>query len=225
MDKVRVLGLPKVTVDTLDPKTAPSNLIPLLAPFDGVVVDKDMVAGEFVNVYNNMNPRRPHFTVADVNRMEVLLDVRQEDIGKVKLGQELTFRADGDPDVTAAGPLCWISSEADEKTRTIRVKAHVPNPDGKLRAHIFGTGRIFVRSVPQAVVVPDDAVQADDACRMVFVRLRDSNEFQARLVETGIRADGYTQIVSGLKAGEEVVTTGSHALKSEIVKGRIAADE
>lgn len=218
--KIRTLGIPPEIVKTLDFNEMSSNLVPLRAPFDGVVVGNDMVKGEVVN---SMFPNRPQFTVADVRRMEILLDVRQEDIDKVHVGQEFVFHAA--PAVAVRGTLEWVSTEADEKTRTIRVKAHVANDDGKLRAHVFGTGRIAVRAVPQAVVVPDEAVQADDNCRVVFVRLS-YTEFQARVIKPGIKGDGYTQVLDGgVAPGEEVVTTGSHALKSEILRGRIEAEE
>lgn len=226
VEKVRVLGLPEATVRTLDRERTSGNLIPLLAPFDGLVVGRDIVKGEIVGT----NPVHftPQFTVADTRHMWILLDVRQEDTGQLAKGQEVVFTADGMPGVTAVGKVGWVSTEVEEKTRTVRVRADADNPDGKLRAHLFGTGRILVASLPQAVAVPDDAVQADvqgDAhCRMVFVRL-DDETFQARLVQTGERGDGYTQILKGVAAGEEVVTTGGHALKSEIVKGRIAAGD
>jgi hypothetical protein len=59
---------------------------------------------------------------------------------------------------------------------------------------------------------------------MVFVRVSDDT-FETRLVQTGERGEGYTQVIKGVSPGEEVVTTGSHALKSEILKGRIPAEE
>lgn len=219
-ERVRVLGLSEVTARTLDMEKASANLIPLLAPFDGVVINRDMVKGEVVS----NNPMHPQFTVADTRFMWILLDVRQEDTGQLSKGQEVEFRVDGMPELVAKGKINWISTEVEEKTRTVRARAEVDNPDGKLRAHLFGTGRILVHSVSQAVAVPDDAVQSDEACRLVFVRLAEDT-FEARLVQIGERGDGYTQILKGVSPGEEVVTTGSHALKSEIRKGRIPLEE
>ena len=106
----------------------------------------------------------------------------------------------------------------------MRVRATADNPDGRLRAHLFGAGQILVQSLPDALAVPDDAVQSDGDCRVVFVR-QSEDTFQARLVRTGERGDGYTQILKGVSAGEEVVTTGSHALKSEILKARIGGED
>jgi membrane fusion protein, heavy metal efflux system len=204
--RVRFLGLPDAIVRTLDPVTTTANLIPLLAPFDGIVIRCEMVAGEVVRT------EQPQFSVADLRRLWVLLDVRQEDIGQVDKGQRMTFKPDGMPQT--AGVVSWISTEVDEKTRTVRVRADVDNRSGQLRAHSFGLGRIFVTERSQALTVPSDAVQADGTDQVVFVRGEDGLTFAPRPVRVGMRNHEYTEIVDGLRPGEIVVTTGSHLLKS-----------
>src|SRR5207248_3183194 len=126
IEKVRVLGLPEETARTLDMEKTSANLIPLLAPFDGVVIGRDMVKGEVVN----SNTMHPQFTVADTRQVWILLDVRQEDTGQLAKGQEVVFRVDGTGDVAATGRVNWISTEVEEKTRTVRVRAEVYNPTG-----------------------------------------------------------------------------------------------
>lgn len=213
-EKVRFLGLPASLVKTLDKDITSSNLIPLVTPFNGVIVGRDIVTGEVVGT------TQPQFTIADISHMWVLLDVRMEDTADLAIGQEITFRPEGMSSEAAHGKVSWISTEVDEKTRTVRVRAEIENSFGRFRAHTFGTGQILVRSIPNAVVVPDDAIQADEKCRMVFVRQGDA-QFVTRLIQLGIRQDGFTQILSGVAPGEEVATIGSHALKSQINKDRI----
>src|SRR5262249_55485227 len=95
-ERMRTLGLPEAVARTLDPAMASDNLIPLKAPFDGEVVGRDMVQGELVG------PTKPiQFTVADLHKMWILLDVREEDRDRVHLGQEVAFQVDG----SAAEPV------------------------------------------------------------------------------------------------------------------------
>lgn len=216
--RVRFSGLPDSLVQSLDPIKATANLLPLTAPFDGLVIGRDMVVGEPVSA------TQPHFVVADTRSMWVMLDVRQEDIRLVRLGQEVRFRLDSSTDDAVAGKVSWISTEVDEKTRTVHVRAEVPNPDGQLRAHTFGTGRILVREQAQAIVVPQEAVQWDGCCHIVFVRI-DDRTFQVRKVRLGLRAGDLSEVRAGLLPGEVVATIGSHVLKSEIFKGRIGEGE
>jgi cobalt-zinc-cadmium efflux system membrane fusion protein len=108
----------------------------------------------------------------------------------------------------------------DEKTRTVRARATVPNPTGRLRPRTFGTGRVLVQPIPHAVAVPDEAVQWEGKTPLVFVR-QSATEYAPREVTLGVKQDGFTQVLKGVQPGEEVVTTGSHVLLSEMVKERI----
>src|SRR5262249_14959809 len=152
-----------------------ASLIPLTAPFDGMVLGRDVAVGEQVG------PSQATFEVADLGRMWVQLDVRLEDAAELRLGQEVTFRSDAAPDRLAGGRITWISTAADEKTRTVRARAEVDNRNGLFRANVFGTGRIRVAHRPHAVVVPSDAVQWEGCCHIVFVRAGDA-KFQTRKV-------------------------------------------
>ena len=120
------------------------------------------------------------------------------------------------------GKITWISTSVDERTRTIKVRADLENPEGKLRAHAFGTARIVIRETPDAVAVPEEAVQWEGCCHIVFVRVRD-DLFQVRKVRLGARGAGFIEVLVGVAAGEVVATRGSHVLKSEILRSRLGA--
>jgi cobalt-zinc-cadmium efflux system membrane fusion protein len=211
------LGLPYEILRRVGDGALPANLLPMFAPFDGLVIHHEAVLGEVVTT------TQPQFTVADVSELMVLLNLRVEDANRVAFGQEVFFRTDAAKE-EAHGPLNWVSAEVDAKTRTVRARATVPNPDGRLRPRTFGTGRVLVRRIPNAVAVPDSAVQWEGKTAMVFVR-QSATEFQPKEVTLGVRQDGYTQVLKGVRPGEEVVTTGSHVLRSEMLKDRIGGDE
>lgn len=223
--KIRFLGLPQEIVAELDPNRTTANLIPLIAPFDGVVISREMTVGEVVS------PAESQFIIADVERMWIKLDVRQEDALQLQLGQEVKFRPDGLPNEVLS-TISWISTEVDPKTRTVEVRATVDNPliqeataahgeQRLLRANTFGTGTIRVSENLHAVVVPNRAVQWDGDCHVVFVETSEAN-FESRKVELGAVDDEFSEIIDGLKVGERVVTVGSHVIKSELLRRRIA---
>jgi cobalt-zinc-cadmium efflux system membrane fusion protein len=215
--RVQILGLPEAVTRELDPKATSANLLPIVAPLDGVVVSRDVVPGEVVDT------ARVLFVVADVRRMGVTLSLRGEDAGLVKLGLPVKFRPDGGAG-EASGTVSWISTAADEKTRTVKARAVLPNDDGRLRANTFGQGRVILRDEPRAVVVPSTAVHWEGDCFVVFVRdknylAKDAPKvFHVRSVRLGVRDADTTEIIAGVMPGEFVATKGSGGLLAELRK-------
>jgi cobalt-zinc-cadmium efflux system membrane fusion protein len=220
---LRTLGLPETILKDLDLETITANLLPLTAPFDGQVVRHPHAApGEVVDT------KHPLFVVGNVTHLHMDLEIHLEDVALIRVGNPVTFvpeNRSGEPGEPAEGKLAHISPEVNEKTRNVAAHAEVENPDGRLRPNTFGTGRILVREVDKAVVVPNMALQTEDrSSYFVFVRQSETT-FQVRPVKLGIRAADVTAIDDGVAEGEEVVTTGSHALKSELQKDRIAGGD
>lgn len=216
--KLQFLGLPDSLARTLDPATTTANLVPLVAPFDGVVIGREITLGETVA------PNDAHFVIADCSRMWVELEIRKEDANLVRIGQPIQFRADGIPG-TLVGTVDWISTEVDPETRTLKARAEVANAtiesteaagreQRMLRANTFGTGGIVVRSNPVAVVVPNDAVHFDG--REHFVFARDGATFHKRVIRPGVVDGAVTEVRAGLSEGELIAAAGSHLVKSEL---------
>ena len=181
-----------------------------------------MVAGEVVDTATKL------FTVADTSRMWLLLDVRQDDAKYLSQGQTVLFRAShGRDEPEVKGAVAWISTAADDQTRTVKVRVNLPNADGQLRANTFGTGRIVLREEPKAIVVPSEAVHWDGCCHVVFVR--DKNFLQAgspkifhvRTVRPGVKQGDMTEIIAGVLPGEVMATKNSEVLEAELLKSNL----
>src|SRR5262249_35656049 len=113
--RVQFLGLPDSLAGRLDPQRTTANLLPVTAPRDAALVAGEVGAREVVD------SARVLFVVADPRRMWLTLNVRAEDARRVRPGQPVRFRPDGDPE-EAAGKVAWVSTAVDEKTRTVKVR-------------------------------------------------------------------------------------------------------
>ncbi|MCC6124350.1 MAG: efflux RND transporter periplasmic adaptor subunit [Pirellulales bacterium] len=218
---LRLLGLPKPLAARFDDAETTSNLLPLKAPMDGIVVNRHAVAGEVVDT------ARIAFELADTSRMWLTLNVPPEDADKLALGQPVQFRPDGSR-VEVGGTLVWISTTADQHTRMVAVRAELSNPGGLLRNQTFGTGRIVLREEREAITVPNEAIHGDGCCRIAFVRDKsyfDKPEslkvFHVRTVRVGIRGKNYSEVIAGLLPGEVVAAKGSDALRAELLKNNL----
>jgi membrane fusion protein, heavy metal efflux system len=207
-------GFKSDEIDALAESKDTSTELPLVAPWDGVVVARHAVEGELAE------RNAPLFGVADLRIMWVHLNLYESDMDQVRLGQPVTFAADGLPDVRFAGLVGWISPEIDARTRTTQVRAEVTNTGNMLRANMFGKGQIVVQSSRDSLVVPPSAVQTYRERSIVFVRESD-DAFAVRPITVGIKSERYWEVLSGVERGEQVATTGSFLLKSDIEKEKL----
>jgi len=227
-DRVQFLGLPESLTKDLDRDKTTSNLLSIRATFDGVVLRQDIALGETAEA------GKPILEIADIRRMWLKLDVPKEDASKLALGQRVTFCPDG-IEKDLHGSITWISTEVNEQTRTLQVRAEVENPivssDPKsgqevrmLRANTFGTGTVILQDSPDALVIPVSAVLHDDRQPLVFIRTGDLS-FARVDIETGIRDGKLIEIRSNeLQVGNEIVTKGGHVLKSEWTLNHVASN-
>lgn len=215
-NELQFLGLRANIAESLNPSQATANLMPIVSPLDGTVISRALVAGEAVEAGKAL------FTVADTSHMWVIADLPMNELGCVKLGHELEFMAEGLQGEPVRGRVSWISTEVDERTRTVQVRADVDNSDGRLFAHMFGRVRITVRKSEASLVVPKSAVQGLNGSHVVFVRANDE-VFETREVAVGVENDGFIEIVSGVPLGATVATAGSYVLAAQLNRGKLGA--
>jgi cobalt-zinc-cadmium efflux system membrane fusion protein len=193
-----------------------------------MIVSRKAVVGEMAD------PTKPLFVVADPRRMWLTLNVRQDDLKPFKerdpklllTGRTVRFRPDGTTQV-ASGTISWVAAAADEKTRTLQVRADLPNPASWLRANTFGSGTIVMRQEKGAVVIPNEAIHWEGKCNVVFVQDRGFHDpsaykvFHTRVVRPGVKGEKNTEIIAGLLPGEVVATANSGMLRAELLKASL----
>lgn len=216
--ELHYLGIPQEHREA----TASNNLLPIRAPFAGVLLESEVVAGEVIDSSEKL------FTIADASRLWLTLNVRQEDGAYVRPGQRVEFATD-DGMQHAAGVINWISPTVNEKSRTLQVRVMLEQKSDALRDKAFGTGRIIIRHEEQAIVVPRDAVQATSDGDFVFVRDRGYFEpggfkvFHVRQVRLGAKTDTHVELLAGALPGEVVATKGSNVLLAQLLRSNLGA--
>jgi cobalt-zinc-cadmium efflux system membrane fusion protein len=195
------------------------NTLEIVAPIDGTINAWDATRGEAVE------PTTQIFGMADTTTMWLWIDVYESDIVLVAPGQSVTFTISGTtaPAPTFTGKVTWMGTEVNPTTRTTRIRAELPNPQGRLRANQFGQATIQVEHEHDALVVPRTAVQNDGSVDLVFLARPDGSFRPQRVLTRPTEVDDRVEIVWGLREGEKVVTTRSFMLKAELFKDRLGA--
>lgn len=214
--RLKNLGLSETDIDELEKDRDTSTLLDLTAPFAGTIVERAAVVGEVTGTTKEL------FAIADTSRMWAILDVYEANLEPVRVGQSVLITAEGSLSVQREGTITWISAHVDQRTRTLKARVELENPDGMLRAGMFARALINVWGPGPALVVPKSAVQWEGCCNVVFVKKSDVL-FKPRKVRLGFETGSGLVVEEGLVAGEQVVTTGSFLLKTELLKGSIGA--
>jgi Cu(I)/Ag(I) efflux system membrane fusion protein len=199
--------IPGSIIRQLERTGEPVRTIPVMAPISGVVTAKTVVEGA------SLNPGDTPYEITDLSAVWVQADVYESELARVGRGTpaEVAFKAF--PGRIFKGKVSFLDPLMDPKTRTVRVRIEVPNPDGDLRPEMFGEVQLLT-GTRRALHIPFDAVVDSGERKVVFVAL-DGGKFQPREVQTGIRGGERIEIVSGLEAGEKVVTRASFLIDSE----------
>jgi len=171
------------------------------APFSGLIARRHVSVGEYLSIGAVL------FDLVALDPIEVEFTLAEIDSSKVAIGHPVQISIAPYPDEIFSATVSMISPTIDPRTRTLRVKAELPNPDGRIRPGLFAHTDLGVSERRDVIVVPDDAVvqRADGA---VVFRLTADGRVERRLVETGVRIEGRIEISSGLSPGDVVVVRG-----------------
>jgi cobalt-zinc-cadmium efflux system membrane fusion protein len=192
-------------------------LTALKAPFSGVVTKAQASPGDVVDAGRDL------FTVADLSRVWVQAEVYEKDLGRIRVGQSAFITVDTYPNQSFEGKVAYISDVLDPQTRTARVRCEVPNRELRLKTDMFANIELPTKFSKQAIAVPAGALQEVEGKNVVFIR-RSQTQFEKREVEKGVTVNNQTEIVSGLKPGEPIVTQGAFHLKSILAGGELGED-
>lgn len=208
--KLHALGFDDAYIENLPRQPeAELTIVPLLAPFSGVVVERHATLGEHIG------EDTAAFVVADLSSVWLNISVYPKDLGRVGVGQKVSVTLPEGP--PAIGQIRYIAPNVGEETRTARALAVLDNMAGRLRPGSFVTARVAVDSQTARVRVPKSALQTHEGETVVFVAASDEG-FVPRPVKTGSSNGEFVEIVDGLQNGERYAQTGAFTLKAQLAK-------
>ena len=212
-ETLHLLGMTEQEIQRLSVKTLPHAevaQVSLRAPFTSQVIERNATIGEVVD------PNDTLFTVADLSTVWVRADFPEQQASRLKIGLTIEVRVLAYPDSIFRGAITYVGAVIDPATRTVTARAEVPNPDGRLRPEMFAEVNL-VTDEASVLSVPGAAIQQVGARAVAFV-VRGPRRFEVREVTIAQSSGEYLQIIAGLTLGDEVVTQGSYALKSELLR-------
>lgn len=197
----------QVQVFGMDPDQASTQLL-VKAPRSGVVLDVGAATGEFSQA---LAAPAPLCTVADITTVWAVGDIYEKDLTAAKTGEEAQVTLNAYPGQRWTGRVSVVSDAVDPATRTLHVRVILPNEDGQIKPGLFGAIRLL-RSSAQGILVPSSAVIREGDSAYIFVS-RGNGRFVRSDVKLGRAVDGTLEIVSGLNAGDTIVSDGALLLR------------
>lgn len=207
---LREYGMPESVLAEIRSTGHATRSITIVAPRSGVIIEKPAVEGLHFNTGD------PLFKIADLSTVWLIADVQEQDLGAIKVGDPVRATFVAFPGRIFTGKIDFIYPTIMGDTRSGRVRIVLPNPGGELRESMYATVAIATPAMTEKaiLVVPDSAV-IDSGTRQVVLVEKGPGRFEPRAVQIGARGDGYAQVLSGLRANEQVVTSANFLIDAE----------
>jgi membrane fusion protein (multidrug efflux system) len=185
------------------------------APFDGRVAIRQVELGQSVS------PGTPLASLQSVSPIYAEFALPQQALGEISLKQQVVVRTDTFPDDSWSGTVSTINPEVDVATRTVKIRATVPNGDGRLRPGMFVNVQVKIPGKRPVLVVPATAVLYAPYGDSIFVLENQTDgsgktvtTVHQKFVRTGEHRGDLVAVLSGLSAGERVVSSGAFKLRN-----------
>jgi cobalt-zinc-cadmium efflux system membrane fusion protein len=213
---LRLLGMDDKEIKTLERTQTIRSHVPIVAPFAGRVIARNLTKGEVVET------NRKIFVVADLSTVWVVGNVSEKDISYVQRAaavpsQPVEVHVAAYPDEVFQGTVSYVGDVLDSTTRTMQVRLILANSTGRLKPEMFATIRVSSEPASDVLVIPEAAVQHDRNRSFVFVQ-KDTGVYEARTIRLGDKNGTFTEVLEGVREGETVVREGAFILKSELLK-------
>jgi len=186
--------------------------ITLCANKSGVVLDRKVNPGEIID------QNRELFNIADLSTIWLVGYAFEKDAALLKVGQNVVGMLEENNGQTIGGKLSYVASMLDTERKTLEVIADIPNRDFTIKPNMYAEMVVDIGTV-ETLAVPNTALQKYGDYNFAYVEVK-PHVYEERKVEIGQHNDKYSQVKSGLKLGEKVVSIGGFALLGESIKMR-----
>lgn len=184
-----------------------TKTLPLHSPITGTVISKSILQGAHVE------PGEELYTIADLSRVWILADIYEYELSFVKAGQKASVTLSYDPSTVLTGQVGFIYPTMDPKTRTAKVRVELDNADEKLKPDMYSNVELQV-NLGTRLAIPQEAIIESGQKQVVFLHLG-GGKLEPRLIKTGVKTGEWSEVLTGLKEGEHIVTSANFLIDSE----------
>jgi Cu(I)/Ag(I) efflux system membrane fusion protein len=206
-ERLRLWDIPESEVKRLEETGKPTKNLIMYSPMTGVVTKKDIVMG------HRLNEGDMPYEITDLSSVWVLADAYETDLSRIQIGMPASLSLQAFPNRTFTGKVIFIDPILDAKTRTAKVRLEFPNPKGELKPEMFGEVTLQTEK-REGLSIPADAIIDSGSKKVVFVAIGEG-KLQPREVQVGPVNGDAVEVLSGLEAGEKVVTRANFLIDSE----------
>lgn len=221
-DKLRLWGLSSSEIARIEARGEIRERLVIAAPLGGTVLERQVADGMYVET------GQPLFTLADLSRVWVMLDVYESDLPWLATGQSVVFGSEAHPGERFRGKVVFVDPVLSDGSRSVRVRVELPNPEARFKPGMLVRGTIrpdaakvlkaATKSDAQPLMIPASAPLLTGRRALVYVQVPGTEQptFEPRQVELGPRVGDWYLVREGLAEGELVVVHGAFKIDSEL---------
>ena len=206
--KLRLLDIPELDINKLIEQGNVKKNLTLYAPFDGIVLKKNISEGEKIMAGKTL------LQIADLKKLWLKADIYENELPIISVGSKADITFSYFPGEISKGTVSFIYPTVDPKTRTVQVRFDIPNPDLKYKPSMFANVVLKGKAINNAVAIPEQSIIRSGKESIVIVALGEG-KFKPVDVKLGQYAEGYYQVLEGLTEGTEIVTNSQFLIDSE----------
>ena len=209
--KLKLMGLTDKQIDQLKSSSEVKAEVNITAPANGIITQRSVNPGQNISISDVL------FAVTDLSQIWVIASVYEKDFGFLRSGGKVDVALPMEPRRRFTGRISYIDPKLDPATRTAQVRIELPNPGMVFRVGMFVDVMVQTQESRPVIVIPKAAIQTLGNDSIAFVSAGPGRFRMVRL-QLGDDLGSEVQLVSGLLAGEKVVTEGSFFLKAEMAR-------
>ena len=208
LTRLKMLDVPPHQIRELEQSGQVKKALHIHSPVAGIVTRIGARKGQYVT------PKTELYMIADLSNVWVYADVYEYELPWVKVGDKVEMSLAAVPGKTFTGHLSYIYPYAEARTRTIKVRLLFSNKGLLLKPEMFADVKIYAGILTDVVVIPVEAIVRSGKINQVFV-VSSPGKFEPQQVKLGLESDGRIAILSGIRAGDEIVTSAQFLIDSE----------
>jgi membrane fusion protein, copper/silver efflux system len=205
--KLELYGLTAEQIKKIESSDEAQQIITFYSPASGTVIEKKIQEGMYVTEGTAI------YDIADLSTLWNITEVRESDLGSIKLGANAVLHLQAYPAEEFKGKVSFIYPVINAQTRTVKIRSEFANRNNKLKPQMYGQ-TIFRINNGQGILVPENAIVFSGNRQTVWVKVSDGM-FEARSVQLGEKYGSKYRVLSGLNEGDEVAASGGFLIDSE----------